>query len=88
MAFFSLNQNQISMKKLVLLLISIFTLSLYSCRETTQEKTEDAVEAIGKDIEDNVNKAGEKVKEGAKKVEESAEKVEREIDEEIHEDDN
>ncbi len=88
MAFFSLNQNQISMKKLVLLLISIFTLSLYSCRETTQEKTEDAVEAIGKDIEDNVNKAGEKVKEGAKKVEEGAEKVEREIDEEIHEDDN
>jgi|TARA_R110002020_G_scaffold351199_1_gene564467 gas vesicle protein len=87
-AFFSLNQNQISMKKLVLLLISIFTLSLYSCRETTQEKTEDAVEAIGKDIEDNVNKAGEKVKEGAKKVEEGAEKVEREIDEEIHEDDN
>ena len=88
MAFFSLNQNQISMKKLVLLLISIFTLILYSCRETTQEKTEDAVEAIGKDIEDNVNKAGEKVKEGAKKVEEGAEKVEREIDEEIHEDDN
>jgi hypothetical protein len=87
-AFFSLNQNQISMKKLVLLLISIFTLSLYSCRETTQEKTEDAVEAIGKDIEYNVNKAGEKVKEGAKKVEEGAEKVEREIDEEIHEDDN
>lgn len=88
MAFFSLNQNQISMKNLILLLVCIFALSLYSCRDTTQEKTEDAVEAIGKDIEDNVNKAGEKVKEGAKKVEEGAEKVEREIDEEIHEDDN
>jgi gas vesicle protein len=68
------------MKKSVLILVAIFSLSLYSCRETTQEKTEDAVEAIGEDIEDNVNKAGEKVEEGAKKVE-------KEIDEEIHEDD-
>ncbi|WP_037316159.1 hypothetical protein [Salegentibacter sp. Hel_I_6] len=72
------------MKKVILLLLATFSLSLYSCRESTQEKTEDAVEAIGKDIEDNVNKAGEKVKEGAKKVEEGAKDVEREIDEEIH----
>ncbi|SKB74590.1 hypothetical protein SAMN05660776_2773 [Salegentibacter holothuriorum] len=72
------------MKKKVLILIAVFCLSLYSCRETTQEKTEDAVEAIGKDIEDNVNKAGDKVKEGAKKVKESAKKVEKEIDEELH----
>ena len=68
------------MKKSILFLVAIFALSIYSCRETTEEKTEDAVEAIGEDIEDNVNKAGEKVKDGA-------EKVEREIDEEIHEDD-
>ena len=76
------------MKKSVLILGAIFALSLYSCRETTQEKTEDAVEAIGEDIEDNVNKAGDKVKEGAEKVEKGAEKIEREIDEEIHEDDH
>lgn len=76
------------MKKSILILVAIFALSLYSCRDTTKEKTEDAVEAIGEDIEDNVNKAGRKVKEGAKKVEEGAKKVEKEIDEEIHEDDN
>jgi len=75
------------MKKSVIILGAIFTLNLYSCRETTQEKTEDAVEAIGEDIEDNVNKAGDKVKEGAEKIEKGAEEVEKEIDEEIHEDD-
>lgn len=53
------------------------TISVYSCRETTQEKTEDAVEAIGKDIEENTKKAGEKIEEGAKKVKEE---VQEEID--------
>lgn len=75
------------MKKLVFILVATFTLSLYSCRENTQEKTEDAVEAIGKDIEDGVNKAGDKIKEGADKVEEGAKEVEEKIDKEIHEDD-
>ncbi|TDN90423.1 hypothetical protein DET49_10583 [Salegentibacter sp. 24] len=75
------------MRKLVFISVAVFTLSLYSCRETTQEKTEDAVEAIGEDIEDGVNKAGEKVKEGARKIEEGAEKIEDEIDEEIHNND-
>lgn len=56
--------------------MSIAAVSLYSCRENTQEKTEEAVEAFGNEIEDNVNKATEKVKEGA-------EKVGKEIDEEI-----
>jgi gas vesicle protein len=66
------------MKKLFLLLmIAGITTSIYSCRETTQEKSEEAVEAIGKDIETNVKKASEKIEEGAKKVkEEVEEKVE------------
>lgn len=66
------------MKKLFLLLmIAGITTSLYSCRETTQEKSKEAVEAIGEDIETNVKKAGEKIEEGAKKVkEEVQEKVE------------
>ena len=76
------------MKKLLLIMVAVLAISLSSCRETTQKKTEDAVEAIGKDIEDNVNKAGDKVKEGAEKIEKGAEEVEKEIDEEIHEDDN
>jgi len=40
------------MKKLSLILLaSVFTLSIYSCRETTEEKTEDAFEEVGNDIE-------------------------------------
>ncbi len=66
------------MKKLFLLLmIAGITTSFYSCRETTQEKSKEAVEAIGEDIEANVKKAGEKIEKGAKKVkEEVQEKVE------------
>ena len=67
------------MKKLFLLLmIAAITTSLYSCRETTQEKSKEAVEAIGKDIETNVKKAGEKIEEGAKKVKEE---VQEKVDE-------
>lgn len=66
------------MKKVMLMcLVAGMTISVYSCRETTQEKTEDAVEAIGKDIEENTKKAGEKIEEGAKKVKEE---VQEEID--------
>lgn len=44
--------KQITMKKLSLILLaSVFTLSIYSCRETTEEKTEDAFEEVGNDIE-------------------------------------
>ncbi len=57
------------MKKLILILmVAGMASSLYSCRETTQEKTQDAVEAIGEDIESNTKKAAEKIEEGAKKV--------------------
>ncbi|WP_300437477.1 hypothetical protein [Christiangramia sp.] len=64
-------------KSVILIMAAIFSLSIYSCRETTQEKTEEAAKAIGKDIEEGAEKAGEKIKKGA-------EKVEQEIDEEIH----
>ncbi len=40
------------MKKLSLILLaSVFTLSIYSCRETTEERTEDNLEEVGNDIE-------------------------------------
>ncbi|MCF4101933.1 hypothetical protein L1I30_09670 [Gillisia sp. M10.2A] len=70
------------MKKVFLLLMmAVITASVYSCRETTQEKTEDALESIGEDIETNTKKAGEKIEEGAKKVKE-------EIHEEMHDTDD
>ena len=68
-------------KSLILVMAAIFSLSIYSCRETTQEKTEEAAKAIGEDIEAGAKEAGEKIKKGAEKVEE-------EIDEEIHETDD
>lgn len=66
------------MKKIFLFLVGVAMItSFYSCRETTQEKSQDALESIGKDIETNAKKAGEKIEAGAKKVV-------KEIDEEVH----
>jgi len=68
-------------KLLLLLMICGITNSLTSCRESTQQKTEDAAKAIGKDIKENAEKAGDKMEEGAKKMK-------QEIDEEIHDTDD
>lgn len=58
------------MKKLIMIMmIAGMTTSIYSCRESTQQKTQEAVEAMGEDIEENTKKAGKKIEEGAKKVE-------------------
>lgn len=59
------------MKKLFLgLLLATFTLSVYSCRETTE--TETTIEEVDADLEE----AGEE-------IEESVEEVGEEIDEEV-----
>lgn len=59
------------MRKLfITLMIAGMATTIYSCRETTQQKTQEAVEAIGEDIEDNTKKAGKKIEEGARKVKE------------------
>ncbi|HSP40772.1 MAG TPA: hypothetical protein VLN46_05010, partial [Gillisia sp.] len=72
------NNKSIPMKKLlIILMVAGMATSMYSCRESTQQKTEDAVKAIGEDIEDNTKKAGQKIEEGAKKVKE-------EINEEVN----
>ena len=55
-------------KFILIMMLAGMASSLYSCRETTQEKTQDAVEAIGEDIESNTKKAAEKIEEGAEKV--------------------
>ncbi|WP_417885832.1 hypothetical protein [Zunongwangia sp.] len=51
-----------------------------ACRETTEQKTKDAVDAIGDDIEDNVKKAGEKIEKGADKVKEDVNKEIKDTD--------
>ena len=69
--------KQNKMKKVFLLFaVATMTLSLYSCRETTEEKTEDAVEEIGNDIEESAEEAG-------AEIESAAEGAETEMEEEI-----
>ncbi|CAN5145401.1 hypothetical protein BH23BAC2_BH23BAC2_20730 [soil metagenome] len=55
-------------KLLMILMVAGMATSMYSCREETQQKTQEAVKAIGEDIEDNTKKAGKKIEEGARKV--------------------
>ncbi|MFO7721346.1 MAG: hypothetical protein R6W85_13045 [Gillisia sp.] len=65
------------MKKLSLLLLAaVFSLSIYSCRDTTEEKTEDAVEEIGNDVENAAEEAN-------YEIEAAADNAEAEIDAEI-----
>lgn len=69
------------MKKILLsFFVAAFVFSTYSCRQSTREKTEDALEAIGEDIETNTKKA-------ADKVEETAKKAKDKIDEEVNDSD-
>lgn len=64
------------MKKLSLLLLAaVFSLSIYSCRETTEEKTEDAIEEIGNDVEEATEESVEAVEEATEDVEEAADDV-------------
>lgn len=79
MAFFFENLFYI-MKKYLVLFALTGLLTLNSCRETTQQKTQDAVESIGEDIEENTKKAGKKIEEGAKKVREEVQEEMNETD--------
>lgn len=77
-----LRLNLNDMKKIVIVFGAlVMSLSNYSCRETTEEKTEEAIDAIGEDIEEGSKKAAEDIEKGA-------EKVEQEIHEEMHETDD
>lgn len=56
--------KQIKMKKLSLILLaSVFTLSIYSCRETTEERTEDNLEEVGTEVEEGYYEAETEVQE-------------------------
>lgn len=80
MAFF--NQKNVKMKKMLLAFVVAGVLfSFSSCRETTEEKAEDAIEAAGEDIRRSTERAAEEIEEGA-------ENLEREIEEERHQTDD
>ena len=57
--------------------------SIYSCRETTEEKAEDAIEAAAQDTEDNLEAAGDAIEEAAETgdaIENAANEVKEEIE--------
>jgi predicted small secreted protein len=63
------------MKKLFLLFaVATMSLSIYSCRETTEENTEDAMESAGDNIENAAEETGDA-------IENTAEEAEQEINE-------
>lgn len=69
------------MKKLFLgLLVAAFTLSTYSCRETTEENVENEMEEVGNDLEET----GEELESD---LEQTGENINEEIEEETNEDD-
>ena len=77
------------MKKLFLLFaVATMSLSIYSCRETTEEKTEDAVEAMGEDVENAAEEAGNEMEEAGQDVENAAENAETEMEQEVEEEVN
>ncbi len=66
------------MKKLFLLFaVATMSLSIYSCRETTEEKTEDAVESMGNDVENAAEEAGDEVENA---VENAGNEMEEEVE--------
>lgn len=66
------------MKKLSLLLLaSVFTLSIYSCRETNEERTEDSLEEVGTDVERTTEDAAYQTEET---VQEAGNEVEAEVE--------
>lgn len=74
------------MKKVILALAFVSTLAFVSCKESTEEKVEDATEAVGNEMEEGLEntadaidstttKVGNDIEEGAEKVEEKVEEV-------------
>ena len=58
------------MKKLFLgLFVAAFTLSIYSCRETTEENVENDLEQAGEDVESGLEETGEELEQAGEDVE-------------------
>ena len=66
-----------TMKKFLLLFaVASMSLSIYSCRETTEENMEADMEQAGEDVENEMEEAGQE-------VEDAAENAETEMEEEV-----
>lgn len=66
--------------------MSFLMLSTYSCRETTEEKAKDAIDAIGEDVEAGTKKAAKDIKEGIEEVDNKVDEGLQEIENHSHRD--
>ena len=57
--------------------------SLSACRESTQQKSREAVDAIGEDIERTAEEIGEEAKKAGDKIEEGVRKLDRKLEKEF-----
>lgn len=72
------------MKKVIVCFAALaFVISLTSCRETTEEKAEDAIEAAAQDAEENLEKAGDAIEDAVEETGEAIENAGNELQEEI-----
>lgn len=72
------------MKKVITTLAALaLIVSISSCRETTGEKAEEAIEAAAQDTEDNFEKAGDAIEEAVEETGEAIENAGEEIEEEV-----
>lgn len=66
------------MKKVITTLAALaLIVSISSCRETTEEKAEDAVESAAQDAEDNMERAGDEIENAA---DNAGQEIEEEVD--------
>ncbi|RMA57597.1 hypothetical protein [Ulvibacter antarcticus] len=72
------------MKKLILSLASLcLVLSIYSCRETTEEKAADALENAVEDTQSNLEKAGDAIEEAVEDTGDAIEEGVQEVKDEV-----
>lgn len=75
------------MKKVILTLAFVATLSFVSCKEATEDKVEEATEAVGTEMENKAEEvmdaADSTTSEVTKEVEEGAEKMGEKVEETV-----
>lgn len=76
------------MKKAILALAFVSTLAFVSCKETTEDKIEDATEAVGTEMENTTENAVDAIDSTATEVgndmKEGAENMEKKMDEAVN----
>lgn len=81
--FYRITKHKIMKKLKLITVIASISLITYSCRETTGDKAEDAIEAAAEDTKDNLEQAGEAIEDVGEEIKEEVQNT----DDIIREDD-